>query len=155
MNTAVALTVLCLLAGMPAPRAAPSSAAAWTLAIYKLSEQAAHCPANMHAQLGCVQLKGKALSAGTWSNMQRIAAVNTAAHEIPAGCVTATTVGTLVGEDGTLHFTGAGYYCPKTDTAWYRLDFDAAGAKHYDLPQHGFIHYRGKDNTETFTVPKN
>lgn len=119
---------------------------------YRVEEQPAQCPADTHPQGGCVWLIGKALESGTpWPAMRRIAIVGTPAPGLPAGCNSATTTGVLSGSHGSMHFKGEGYYCPKTDTAWYGYTFDAAQARRLILPLHGSIRYVGSSNTETFT----
>lgn len=148
------LTAACSLTAALTVSAAPLAWATQTLAVYKLSEKATHCPKNMHAKYGCVKLTGKTMTASRWPEMHRIAAVGAAAPGIHTGCVSAITTGTLSGPHGVVHFTGAGYYCPKSDTAAYRLRFNAADAKRFGLPLYGAIHYHGKENSETFTASK-
>lgn len=107
----------------------------------------------MHAKQGCVELTGKSVTANRWPEMHRVAAVGAAIPGRP-GCVSATTRGVLSGSHGDLRFTGKGYYCPTSDTAGYRLRFDAADAKGFGLPLHGAIRYHGNENSETFTAGK-
>lgn len=120
--------------------------------IYQLRESIEKCPASTHAKLGCALLVGKALESDTgWAVMRRFAVVDAPKPGLPAGCAFATTHGRLSGKSGRIHFKGEGYYCPKTDTAFYRYTFNAAEAGRYGLPIHGVIRYVGSSNTETFT----
>lgn len=147
MKRIIVLTAACLLGGVTAVFAAGS---ARTLAVYKTGDHFVKCPAGVHAKTGCVELTGKALTSTHWPELKRFAVVDAASPHIPAGCLTATTTGTLSGKDDVVRFTATGYYCPDTDTAWYRLSFDPADAKRFGLPRHGRIRYIGKNNTETF-----
>lgn len=122
------------------------------LATYKLSEKTIRCPGHMPARQGCIELTGKAVTGDRWPRMKRIAAVGTGKSDVPAGCVSATTEGVLSGAQGDLRFSGEGYYCPKSNTARYMLNFKATDAKSFSLPVHGVIRYRGKRNRETFTA---
>lgn len=151
MNRIYLLAAACFLSGILAIASAPPACAAQTLAVYRLSEKAIICPGDLHAKQGCVELTGTSASAGRWPAMRRVAAVGTAIPGRP-GCVSAVTKGVLSGSHGDIHFTGKGYYCPKSDTARYLLRFNAADAKRFDLPLHGVIRYQGKENSETFTA---
>ena len=153
MNRTYLLAAGFSLTGILAIAVASPACAAQTLGVYKLSEKSISCPANMPAKQGCVELTGKSETAGRWPGMRRVAAVGTAIPGRP-GCVSATTRGVLSGSHGDVHFTGKGYYCPKSDTAGYRLRFDASDAKGFGLPLHGAIRYDGKKGSETFTASK-
>ena len=134
-----------------APPSAWASSALTLQVTYKVTEKSAKCPAATHPQGGCVWLTGKALNSHSpWTEMRRLASVGASAAALPAGCDSATTSGVLQGKHGTIHFKGAGYYCPKTDTALYHYTFDAAQAKRFELPVNGTIRYVGSSNTETF-----
>lgn len=134
------------------PPLAKASAAAPLHITYKVEEKPAKCPANIHPQGGCVWLIGQALASGVrWPDMRRLAIVDAPAPSLPAGCDRATTTGVIYAKQGRVQFSGAGYYCPKTDTALYRYTLDAAQAQHFDLPVHGTIRYVGSSNTETFS----
>ena len=120
--------------------------------IYKLEEKPAKCPEGTPPHDSCVWLTGKTLvSDATWPEMRRFAIVSAPGPALPPACDTATTSGVLYGKHGRVHFRGKGYYCPKTDIAWYRYTFDAAQARHHDMPEHGTIHDVGSSNSETFT----
>lgn len=137
-------------AGTMSPSAGPSKAVPLQVT-YKVEEKPAKCPAGTHPQGGCVWLTGKALTPDTaWPEMRRLAIVDAPAPALPAGCNAATTTGVLQGKHGRIQFKGAGYYCPKTDTALYHYAFDTAQAKRSDLPVNGTIRYTGSSNSETF-----
>lgn len=156
MSLSNLLLCLCLapVSGVFAGTAPPPAAASATVALhvtYQVTEKPAKCPAGMHPQGGCVWLIGTALeSAARWPEMRRLAIVDAPAPGLPAGCDTATSSGVLYGKHGNVHFKGRGYYCPKTDTALYRYNLDAAQAKRHDLPVHGTIRYTGSSNSEIF-----
>ena len=136
-------------AATPLVSAAPAASRQFT---YRLKESIAKCPANTHAKLGCVLLIGKALESDLgWAVMHRFAVVDAPKPGLPAGCASAITHGRLSGKSGMIHFKGEGYYCPKTDTAFYDYTFNAAEAERYGLPIHGVIRYVGSSNSETFT----
>lgn len=138
------------------PPAAAASVAPPLHITYKVTEKAAKCPAGMHPQGGCVWLIGQALESGSgWPEMRRLAIVDAPAPALPAGCDSATTSGVLYGKHARIQFKGSGYYCPKTDTAWYGYTFDAKDAKRFGLPVHGSIQYVGSSNTETFASSVN
>lgn len=118
---------------------------------YKLVEKPAGCPHGTPAKSECVTLAGTALESGThWPRMRRLAIVDGPAPALPADCDTATTRGVLAGKQGKIHFRAAGYYCPKSDTAFYRYTLETAAAARFGLPLHGTIRYLGSSNTETF-----
>jgi len=143
-----------LLCGLLTPilLAAQPPAVANELAVYKTRDKFTRCPAGVHPKIGCVLLTGKAIGAFEWTNLNRIAIVDGPSPNIPAGCVVATSSGTLSGKRGVIHFKADGYYCPKTDTAYYHYDFDASEAARFRLSEYGTISYVGRNKTETFST---
>jgi len=104
-------------------------------ALFNVHIKAGACPAGIQGKDGCLFVTGEEDDpANFWTTLDRVDVPGDGPQDVPAGCNPATTTGALKSKEGLLHFKGAGYYCPNSNSAIYQIEFDDKDAEQFNIP---------------------
>lgn len=140
--------------GVAAAQQAPTQAATASPIVFTPHSSEASCPKEVHAKDRCILVIAKNDNKHAfWSKLRRTAFLDVPATGVPAGCMGASTAGSLISTQGEIHFKGTGYYCPNAEVAVYHCSFDEAEAQKFGMPVNFTITYEGgRKDAETFRL---
>ena len=111
---------------------------------FNVHTKAGTCPAGVRGKDRCLFVTGDAvMMGGMWTTLDHVDVPGNGPKDVPSDCIPQTTTGTLKSKEGLLHFRGAGYYCLKSDTGTYQIEFNDKDAERFGLPKIGEFMFHG------------